>query len=259
VKKTFDLMPAERQNRILEILHEKGSVRVASLSEEFDVSEITIRRDLDHLEGQHLLERTHGGAVQSRHMRVEPLYTEKYWEELEAKQRIGEAAAALVGAGEALFINSGSTTLQIFQHLGGKGVRVTTSNAGAVAECQDLDVDLLLTGGSYRRQSHSFVGPIARQALRQLCASRTFIGVDGISLKYGLTTPSLEEAEVARAMIDHTNGDVVIVADHTKAGRVADCITAPLDKVDVIVTDAAFDLDYRKQLEEQGIRVIIAN
>ena len=259
MKSSPDLLPAERQNRILDLLREKGSVRVASLSEEFDVSEITIRRDLDNLEQRNLLERTHGGAVRSRHLRVEPLYTEKYREQFEAKKRIGRAAAALVDPGEAIFVNSGSTTLQIFQHLGGRGVRVTTSNAGAITECQDLDVDLVLTGGAYRGQSHSFVGPIALHSLQQVCASKTFIGVDGISLRYGLTTPSLEEAEVARAMMDYTHGDVIIVADHTKAGRVADSITAPLDKVDVIVTDAAFDPDYRQQLEKQGIRVIIAD
>lgn len=229
---------------------------MASLSERFDVSLITIRRDLDHLEQRNMLERTHGGAVRSRRMRVEPLYREKYREQLEAKEKIGRTAAALVEPGEAVFINSGSTTLQIFRHLCNKGVRVTTSNAGAITECQDLDVDLIFTGGAYREQSHSFVGALTLQAIRRLCASKTFIGVDGISLKVGLTTPSLEEAEVAQAMINQTHGDVIVVADHTKAGRVANSITAALNEVDVIVTDAGLDPHYRRQLEHLGIHVI---
>lgn len=253
------LLPAERRNRIVDILQEEGSVRVGALSERFGVTEITIRRDLDTLAQRNLLERTHGGAVRSRRISVEPLYTEKHREQLEAKQAIGRAAAALVAPGESIFANSGSTTLQIFRHLCGKGIRVATSNAGAVRECQNLEVDLIVTGGTYRGQSHSFVGPIALRALQQLCASKAFIGVDGISLKYGLTTPSLKEAEVARAMMNHTHGEVIVVADHTKAGRVADSITASLDQVDTIVTDPAFDSHYRQRLEEQGIRVIIAD
>jgi len=253
------LIPAQRRNVILDLLQQQGSVRVAHLSELLDVSDVTIRRDLGLLEQEGLLERTHGGAVLSRRMRVEPLYTEKHTTHLEEKRKIGAAAAALVDPGQTIFINSGSTTLQIFRHLAGKQVRVITSNVGAVAECQRSDVELILTGGFYRGQSHSLVGALALRSLQRVYASMCFIGVDGISIKYGLTTPSLEEADVARTMIERTHGQVVIVADSSKIGTVADCVTAPTEQVDILVVDADFDEGYRHDLEELGIEIVIAS
>ena len=146
----------------------------------------------------------------------------------------------------------------LFRHLAGKGVRVVTSNAGAIGELQGSDAEVIVIGGTYRAQSHSFVGPLALLALQRIYASRCFIGVDGISLKCGLTTPSLEEAEIARTMIEHTQGEVVIIADHTKVGAVADCVTAPLDRVDTIVVDSGLDAGYRVDLESQGIQIVLA-
>jgi len=253
------LIPEERRNRILELLRKQGSVRVSELGELLDVSEITIRRDLDLLEQEGLLERTHGGAILSRRMRVEPLYAQKYQAHLKEKRKIGAVAATLVDPGETVFINSGSTTLQIFRHLGGKGIRVITSNLGAPAECQGLDVELILIGGVYRERSHSLVGSLATLSLRQVYASKCFIGVDGISCKYGLTTPTLEEAEVARTMIERTHGQVIVVADHSKLGMVADCVIAPIEKVDILVVDAGIDEDYRRELESAGVQIIVAD
>ena len=252
------LIPAERRNHIFDLVQKEGSVGVARLSKLLDISEVTIRRDLDLLEQEGVLERTHGGAVLSRRMRVEPLYTTKYQDHLEEKRKIGATAAALVDPGETLFVNSGSTTVQIFRHLAGKKVRVITSNAGAIAECQGLDIELILIGGSYREQSHSLVGALALLSLQRVYASKCFIGVDGISVKYGLTTPSLEEAEVARAMIERTHGQVIVVADHNKLGVVADCVTAAIEKVDVLVVDAGIGKEYQHDLENLEIEVVTA-
>lgn len=246
------LIPAERRGRILELLHTMGSVRVADLCKAMDVSELTIRRDLDALEQEQLLERTHGGAILSQRLRIEPLYTAKHQTFPEEKQRIGAAAATLVEDGETVFINSGSTTINIFPHLIGRKVRVITSNAGAVTTCQGTDIDLTLIGGSYRAQSHSLVGPLARASLRHLYASKCFIGVDGISRKYGLTTPNAEEAEIARMMIRRTHGQVVVVADHSKLGCVADCVVTSLQYVDVLVVDAGLTRDIGRSWRRPG-------
>jgi DeoR/GlpR family transcriptional regulator of sugar metabolism len=90
-------------------------------------------------------------------------------------------------------------------------------------------------------------------------ASKCFIGVDGVSLKYGLTTPSLEEAEVARTMIERTHGQVIVVADHSKLGMIADCVTAPTEQIDLLVVDTGFDEEYRRDLENLGIEIVIAH
>jgi DeoR family fructose operon transcriptional repressor len=253
-----DLIPAERRNRILEILRTQGSVRVSALGELLGVTEVTIRRDLERLEHKGLLERTHGGATYGHRMRLEPHYTEKYLLHQEEKRAIGAAAATLVEDGDTLLINSGSTTLPIFRHLAGKDIRIITSNMGGGLEAAGLGLDIILTGGTYREQSNSLVGPMAILVLQQVYGSKCFIGVDGISHKYGLTTPILEEAEVARAMIERTRGEVIVVADHTKFGIVSNYLTAPLDKVDRIITDAGFNEDYRSELEILGIEITVA-
>ena len=253
-----DLIPAERRNRILELLRAQGSVRVSTLGELLGVTEVTIRRDLERLERQGLLERTHGGAIHTQRMRLEPLYTEKHLRHQEEKRAIGAVAASLVEDGDTLLINSGSTTLQIFRHLSGKDVRIITSNMGVTLETVGLGLDIMLTGGTYREQSNSLVGPIAILTLQQVYGSKCFIGVDGISPKCGLTTPILQEAEVARTMIERTRGEVIVVADHSKFGVVSNYLTASLDKVDRIVTDDGFNEDYRGDLEAFGIEITIA-
>ena len=129
------LIPVERRSKIYELLHAEGTCEFPSLSEHLSVSEMTIRRDLEQMEEEGLLERTHGGAVLNRHMNLEPLYSEKHRAHQNEKRWIGQAAAGLVEPGDTLLINSGSTTLQIFRYLSGKRrLKVITSNMNAFLE-----------------------------------------------------------------------------------------------------------------------------
>lgn len=256
-----DFIPAERHEYILNLIQQKKAVRVSALSEALGVSDITIRRDLEYLEGQGVLERTHGGAILTQRMRQEPLYAQKERLQIEAKRAIGRAAAQLVQPGETIFVHSGSTTRQMFAHLGSlPRLRVITSNAAAIAELgnRSESIELMVVGGTYRWQSNSLVGPLALATIARINASKTFLGVDGISIQHGLTTPIQDEAEVARAMIAQTRGAIIVVADHTKIGVVAEFVTCPLYRVATIVTDARLNAQWRKTLEEQGIRVIVA-
>jgi len=253
------LIPAERRNQILEILRTQGSARVTQLSDLLGVAEITIRRDLEQLESKATLERTHGGAIYSHYMRRAPLYMDKHALHYDEKCAIGAAAAALVEDGDTLLIGSGSTTMQIFRLLRGrKDLRVITSSMGAFLETQGLDLELILTGGTYRESSHSLIGPLTTLSLQQVLGSKCFIGVDGISQKYGLTNPIIHGAEIAHTMVERTHGQVIVVADHSKLGVVADYVIAPIEKVDILVTDNKFDESYRRELEELGIEIIVA-
>jgi len=243
---------------ILDLLQKQGSVQVLELGQALGVSEVTIRRDLELMEQERLLERTHGGALQSRRMLSEPAYLTKYGNRSDQKAAIGAAAAALIEPGETIFIHSGSTNLQIFQHLNQKNVRIVTSNAGAFTNYQDFGGELIVAGGNYRQQSHSFVGPVAIDAIRNFYASKCFIGVDGVSLQYGLPTPSVEEAEIARAMIEHTHGKTIVVADSSKFGVVAATMTAPIERMDILVVDAGLDEGCRFDLKDLGIQVVVA-
>jgi len=244
------------------LIQQKKTVRVSTLSELLGVSEITIRRDLERLEEQGVLERTHGGAILTQRMQQEPLYVQKERLQIEAKRAIGHAAAQLISPGETIFVNSGSTTRQIFPHLGHiPHLRVITSNAAAIVELgtHTETLELIVVGGTYRWQSNSLVGPLALATISRINASKTFLGVDGISIQHGLTTPIQDEAEVARAMITQTHGAIIVVADHTKMGVVAEFVTCPLHRVETIVTDTRLKREWRAALSEQGIRIVVAD
>ena len=256
---TSGFIPADRQKRIERLLQESGVVKVTDLSALLGVSEITIRRDLDTLEKNGNLERTHGGAVYNQRMRLEPRYAQKDAIHREEKEAIGRAAAKLVEAGDTLLINSGSTTKQVIRSLKISKARIITSNLGAVIEAQESEMELILIGGLLRSQSNSLVGSLATLSLQQVYGSKAFIGVDGLTVKYGLTTPILEEAEIAREMIRRTPGPVIVVADSSKLSVVSNFMTAPIDQVDMLVTDQGINNELREELEKIGIKVIIAD
>jgi DeoR/GlpR family transcriptional regulator of sugar metabolism len=251
-------LPAERHRRIEEILRERGAVRVSALAEALGVSEVTVRRDLEELEGRGSLERTHGGAVLARRIGREPAYVEAAGRNAEEKRRIGRAAAALVRNGDTIFLNGGTTTLEVFRHLDVSDVRVVTNHVGIAQESDEGRPEILLTGGEYRAPSNSCAGTFTTRALRGVVADRAFIGVEGVSRRFGLTTPAAAEAEIARVMIEQTHGDVVVVADHTKVGTVADFAIAPIASVRVLVTGEGIDEDYRQELEGTGVEVLLA-
>jgi len=251
-------LPVQRHRRIVEVLRERQAVRVSTLAELLGVSEVTIRRDLEELERRGRLERTHGGAISTHRLRTEPAYIEAIGLNATAKVAIGQAAASLVRSGDTVLLNGGTTTLQVFRHLQQAGVRVITNHVGMALEAADRDIELILVGGEYRAPSNSCVGSFATRTLSGVFATRSFIGVEGFSIRSGLTTPAAQEAEVARVMIEQTQGDVGVVADSTKVGTIADFSIAPLDAVKMLITDRGLDEGVRAELESAGVDVVIA-
>jgi DeoR family fructose operon transcriptional repressor len=231
--------------------------RVSTMSELLGVSEVTVRRDLEELERLGLLERIHGGAVHTRRMRSEPRYLEAMTTYPEEKRAIGRAAASLVEPGDTLFFNGGTTTLEVFRHLDAPGIKVVTNHVGMALEAADRELELLVLGGHYRAPSNSLIGPFTVDALRGVHATKTFLGVEGISHRSGVTTPAAVEAEIARLMIERTRGEVIVVADHSKLGTVADFVICHLEEVHRLVTDSEIGEDYRAELTEAGVDVFV--
>ncbi len=254
-----EIIPIERQNRILEIVDERGVIRVNELSRLFEVSVMTIRRDLMTLEEHGLLRRSHGGAVSRRRFQSEPYFDQKDKRNRAEKEAIGQLAATLVEPGETILVNSGSTTLELLRHLPNIELRVVTSNAGAVSALSASGIECIVIGGVYRQRSNSFVGGFAMQTLDSVYGSKAFIGVDGLDLEAGLTTPHHQEAEVARKMIERTRGEVVVLADSSKIGGVSPFVSTVLDDVDIVITDSGILDEYRTALEERGITVLLAD
>jgi len=249
-------LPAERRARILELLRGRGVVRAGELVDVLGVSEVTVRRDLARLERQGLLERTRGGAVPSGGTSSVVVPPERPAE----KRAIGRAAAALVRPGDTVFLNGGSTTLEVFRHLAVPAT-VITNNVLVALEPANRDVELLLLGGHVRPDpaERTVVGPFATEALRRTFATRAFLGIGGLDVEHGVTTPVAAEAEIARSMVEQTREQVVVVADASKLNAVSDFGVCPLARVDVLVTDAVVSEQGRSELEGAGITIVQAS
>lgn len=234
-------------------------VRVNELSDLFQVSVLTIRRDLDLLAEQGVLERSHGGAVLRQNMPVEPLFKQKEQLFRSEKEMIGRTAAELIDEGDMVLINSGSTTLQVINALKDKHITIITNNIAAAMISEDAAYDLVFLGGNYRTQSHSVAGNYAQLVLDRVYANKVIIGVDGFSFTHGLTTPIMQEAEITRSMIERTVGNVVCVAASNKMGVVSNFKTASVERIDTLITDeAANHFLTELELQKAGVELITA-
>jgi DeoR family transcriptional regulator, fructose operon transcriptional repressor len=255
-----ELIPAQRHALIRERLQTHKVVNNAELCELLGVSEATVRRDLEWLEAQDFLERTHGGAILSQQMKLEPEYATRALSHPEEKRRIGAAAAALIEDGDTIFLNSGTTTTEVVRHIpSGARITIVTNNVSAALEVHGADYELILLGGTFTARSNSVVGHFAVENLRQMYAVKTLLGVDGMSIKYGCTVPSNAEAELMHLMIERTRGDVIVVSDHSKWGVVSNFEVARWDQIHTLVTDEGIDVSARAELAARNIRVLVAD
>jgi len=256
------LIPAQRHRMIREYLEVHQIVRSSMLSEMLGASEATIRRDLEWLERQGIVERAYGGAILSHRMPLEPAYSNSALAHPEEKRWIGRAAAALVKDGDTVLLNSGTTAAEVLRALRNRtdlsNLTLVTNNITAATDGREAPFEIILLGGSFRPRAVSTVGRFANDQLRQFCGGIAFIGVDGISLKYGCTTPSNVEAEIGQTIVDRTRGPVVIVSDHSKWGVVSNFEIAPLDRVHTLVVDSGLSPESRDELKARSVNVLLA-
>jgi DeoR family transcriptional regulator of aga operon len=249
----------DRLGLVLEILNRQNTVGVLELAAQLSVSAATIRRDLQLLESQQLLSRTHGGAVSTGVVYELPMRY-RGGQRQEAKQAIAQCAAQLLAPGDlAVAINGGSTTTEVARALAGRaGLRVVTNALNIAADLAVRpNIDLVVCGGSARRQSYELVGPLAEMTLAHLNVEAAFIGVDGLSATAGLTTHSELEAHTDRALL-RAASRVIVVADSTKLGQRSFARICELRDVSDIVTDDDADLAQITELERAGVRVHVA-
>ncbi len=260
MKKTALFLPAERQQRILEILRDELSVRGSRLGELLGVSEMTIRRDLDALERQGVVERTHGGAVFRQERVVGKFhYNSAVQENLREKQRIARRAADIIEPNDIIFLGEGTTCAQMIRYVdSGMPFTIFTNNLGVISEIEDKTGDLILLGGAYNHTTRALAGPLTMEMISQVNVTKLFLGVDGFSLNAGLTTPNLEIATVERSMIRHTRGKVIVMADHSKFGLVAEIVITPIKNIDVLITDRKIPDDFEQDLRSMNVEVVIA-
>lgn len=248
----------ERRSDILALLQQKGSCRVEALAQHFNVSSVTIRNDLNSLEQQGYITRSHGFAVLNNRLIAELSIADKRTHYPEVKQRIGKRAAALLNANESVIFDSGTTTKAIVSHLGDLPLTVLTNGldiAMALVACPN--VEIRMTGGVLRKNAMSFSGIMADNNLRHYRFDKVFLGVDGFDLHKGITTFNEQEAHLNRLMCEAAE-QVIVVADASKFGQYSRFIICQADQIDVLISDDRLPMHYRTQLENAGVTVLLA-
>lgn len=254
-------LAVRRHELIVARLRAQGSVRVAELAVALDVSEMTVRRDLDALAEQGVLDKVHGGATLRDERSVhEPGFAVKSLLHQDEKVAIGDAAASRVLPGTAIGITGGTTTFRLATAIGDVANLTVVTNCVHVAEhlhrFPRTDRTVVLIGG-VRTPSDALVGPLAVQALSQLHLDSVFLGVHGMSVRGGFTTPNLAEAETNRAFVAATQR-LIVLADHSKWNLTGMCTIAPLSAAAVLITDSAIRAEARAALHEACGEVIVA-
>ena len=252
----------ERRSKILNMLHTDGRVAVDQLVDAFGVSEVSIRKDLAVLEARKLLVRVKGGAIVLHQpgdfddmsiSRKQQLHTRE-------KQLIGQYAASLIREGDRIIIDSGTTTMEIAKNLDHFNDLTVITNALDIAITLNNygRFTVIVLGGQMRSVSHSTVGMISEAALKNIFCDKLFLGVDSISIKDGLSTPSLEEASLNQAMIGAAK-EVFAVFDSSKFGRRTFAHIASLDRITDIITDSHISPELKDYIEKSHIHLHIVD
>ena len=248
----------ERKALILEQVRKNEKVAVAELVSLLGVSEVTIRRDLQQLEEEGHVVKTYGGAVKTDRVAFEFSFQKKLQRNMPEKERIGRYSAGLVKDGEAIFLDNGTTTLQIAHNLKmRRNIKVVTNSLCVVYALEPAEgIELILLGGIVRRGWNDLYGSITEKTIAELHVDRAFVGAEGISLKAGFTTADLRTARPIEMVIQSAK-EVIVVADHAKIGQVAFARFASFEDVDMLVTSQGIEEKDKRKLEQKGLKVIV--
>ena len=234
------MLASQRHSSIVDLLREKGSVRVSELARTLDVSEMTIRRDLDTLSNRQLLEKVHGGATRTGERSThEPGFELKQWRQLGSKDAIAGKAAERVLPGSAIGLTAGTTTWTLAKRLVAMPRLTVVTNSPSVAQvfysALGNDLTVVLTGG-IRTPSDALVGPLATSALAKLHLDQLFLGVHGMDAEHGYSTPNMAEAELNRAFVDSSR-EIIVLADHSKWNVPGMAQISRLSRADSVISD----------------------
>jgi len=253
------ILVSERRNKIIDKLTIEKQVLVNELSEEFDVSEVTIRNDLAYLEKKGILLRTHGGAIKQRKVALEYDLTEKQKQNLPQKQRIGKKAVELIQDNDTILLDSGSTTIEVAKNLiNFNHLTVITNALNIISQLKDYhNINLIVPGGILKPEALAFHGGPAEDSFKNYYCDKFFLGVDAIDITHGISTPTIEEAHLNKVMIKISN-QVILVADSSKFGKKNLAFIAPVNIIHTIITDTGLPEEMKNSYENLGITVITA-
>ena len=254
------MIASQRREKILELLKEDGSAKVVDLARIFKVTEVTIRQDLEKLEKDGLVTREHGGAYLKNVDKQVQNVSLAHQENMEKKELIGHKCLEYIQSGDTIILDSGSTTTEIAKKLKGFGNLTVITNALNIALILGAEpgIDVILTGGEFKPPTLSLTGQKAADFFKGLHVQKLFLATAGISLKAGLTYPSISDLVVKKAMIEAAE-ITYLVADSTKIGKAAFASLGALSLIDYIITDSGIEEKDKRVLKDNEIVLIIAS
>jgi DeoR/GlpR family transcriptional regulator of sugar metabolism len=248
---------AERRQKVLDFVSRRGFVALGDLAQAIEVSESTIRRDLDFLNQLGVLKRTHGGAIYLGDGMTLPALEDRTSSQMEEKRAIARTAAVYVGNGDAILLDGGTTTLEVARQLVGRPLQIVT-NSLPIANlfASNREADLVMLGGYVYPKTGVALGPLTVRMMEDIHVHRAILSVGGITAK-GLFNSNLLLVETERQMMRCAD-EVIVVADHSKIGRQALAFLCELSTIDTLIVDAALTQAQRELIEQAGVRLILA-
>lgn len=253
------MLVAERHKKIVEIVNNRLSIRVTELSKIFSVTEETIRRDLEKLEKENLLMRSHGGAVSIEKDQSEISYLEREITNAAEKRAIAVEAARFIEPGDQIVLDASTTAWYVAKELSDMPLTVLTNSIKVAIELSKKEqVKVISTGGTLLSQSLSYVGPLAERSLGMYHVNKAFISCKGVHLEKGLSDYNESQAMLKKQMMEIADENILMV-DSSKFGTRAFSQIAPMSKVDCIITDSNIDEKIKSQLAEMNINVKVSS
>lgn len=254
---------AEIQNRrhqIVNLLRQYDRLATSEISKMLSVSEVTVRRDLDTLAANNMIERFHGAACLKQSVSQETLsFLDKRETHQKEKEQIAKKAAEQIESGDIVFVNSGSTVLFLPKFIHEPHVKIVTNNACMSTAEGTENVSLIITGGERYERTQSLVGDVALYALSRIHANKCILSVNGISADYGITTAFYMEVPINESMLQHCSGKRIVIADSSKIGRSFSFVSASINAIDTLITDRNADPREVEKLTRAGVNVLFAD
>lgn len=253
------MQPEERRNYILDRLKENEKVEIEELEKVLNVSSMTIRRDLKHLEAEDKIIRTHGGAILKEPLVMESPFKTKKEKNIKEKQQIAEKAVQLIKNHSTVILDSGTTNLEIAKRIKQKeGLTVFTNDIKIAAELMESDIRVIVTGGELQNNVGALFGPLTENLLKDIHVDIFFLGAHAVHLDVGVMAPTLEKAKLKRLMINASDA-TWLVTDSSKINQKSLIKVCDIQDIDGVITDSNIPKDIEEEFKQKTQVIQAAN